>query len=153
MRPLPLKQTNNQRRINNQNFIPVKQNTVSGCSTYMATTKELVEQINRIFTEGRMEDFMDYLAEDVVWDMYTAASGHSTFNGKAELSKMDVGDMPEHTDFKFTKIIIEDNFASVQGSSTNKKANGEQYESNFCDIYQFEDDKIVKMTSYVVDLK
>ena len=118
----------------------------------MATTRELVEKINRIFTEGRMEEFMDYLAEDVVWDMYTAASGHNRFNGKAELSKMDSSDMPEHTDFRFTTIVIENDLASVQGTSTNKKSNGEQYESYFCDIYQFKNDKVVKMTSYVIDV-
>jgi len=33
-----------------------------------------------------MEAFIDYLAEDVVWDRYTASSGHPTFNGTAEIS-------------------------------------------------------------------
>ena len=117
----------------------------------MATTKELIEQINRLFTEGRMEAFMDYLAEDVVWEMYTSSSGHTTFNGMAEIRQMDGSDMPEHTNFRFGTIVIEGDRASVQGSSTNKKADGTEYESNFCDIYQFKDDKIVKMSSYVVD--
>ncbi|MGO1243932.1 nuclear transport factor 2 family protein [Sphingobacterium sp. JB170] len=117
----------------------------------MATTKELIEQINRLFTENRMEAFMDYLAEDVVWDMYTASSGRTTFNGKAELSQMDGSDMPEHTNFQFSTIVIEGDRASVQGLSTNKKADGTEYESNFCDIYQFKDDKVVRMGSYVVD--
>ncbi|NQD72602.1 nuclear transport factor 2 family protein [Sphingobacterium shayense] len=117
----------------------------------MATTKELVEQINLLFTENRMGDFMDYLADDVVWDMYTSSSGHSRFNGKSEIGAMDDSNMPEHTDFRFTTIVIDNNLASVQGSSTSQKAGGEQYESNFCDIYQFEGDKIIKITSYVVD--
>lgn len=117
----------------------------------MATTKELIEQINRLFTENRMEAFIDYLAEDVVWEMYTSSSGHTTFNGLAEISQMDGSDMPEHTNFRFSTIVIEGDRASVQGSSTNKKADGTQYESNFCDIYQFKDDKIIRMSSYVVD--
>lgn len=117
----------------------------------MATTKELIEQINRLFTENRMEAFMDYMAEDVVWDMYTASSGHTTFNGTAEINQMDGSNMPEHTNFRFSTIVIEGDRASVQGSSTNKKADGTEYESNFCDIYQFKDDKIVRMNSYVVD--
>jgi ketosteroid isomerase-like protein len=99
-----------------------------------------------------MEDFMDYLAEDVVWDMYSAAKGHTRFNGTEELSKMDSSDMPEHSDFRFSTIVIEGDRASVQGSSTTKKKDGTEYESNFCDIYQFKDGKIVKMSSYVVDI-
>jgi ketosteroid isomerase-like protein len=117
----------------------------------MATTKELIEQINLLFTKNRMEAFMDYLAEDVVWDMYTAASGHTTFNGTEEISKMDGSNMPEHTNFRFSTIVIEGDMASVQGSSTSKKKDGTEYESNFCDIYHFKNDKIVKMSSYVVD--
>ncbi|HEY1009922.1 MAG: nuclear transport factor 2 family protein [Daejeonella sp.] len=117
----------------------------------MATTKELIEQINRLFTDGRMEAFMDYLAEDVVWDMYSSSSGHTRFNGLEELSKMDGSDMPEHTNFRFSTVVIEGDMASVQGSSTNKRKDGTEYESNFCDIYHFKDDKVVKMSSYVVD--
>lgn len=94
---------------------------------------------------------MDYLAEDVVWEMYTSSSGHTTFRGKAELSQMDGSDMPEHSNFRFSTIVIEGDRASVQGSSTTKKSDGKEYESNFCDIYEFKDDKIVRMSSYVVD--
>ena len=94
---------------------------------------------------------MDYLAEDVVWDMYTTSSGHTTFNGMAEISQMDGSDMPEHTNFQFSTIVIEGNRASVQGSSTIKKTDGTEYDINFCDIYEFKDEKIIKMSSYVVD--
>lgn len=117
----------------------------------MKTTKELIEEINLLFTENRMEAFMDYMADDIVWDMYTAASGHTTFKGKEDFSKMDASDMPEHSNFRFSTIVIEGNRASVQGSSTNKKKDGTEYESNFCDIYEFKDEKVVKMSSYVID--
>jgi len=97
-----------------------------------------------------MDVFMDYLSEGVIWEMYTS-SGYTTFNGKAEVSQMGGNDMPEHTDFRFTTIIIEGELASVQGTSTSKKPDGMEHQSNFCDIYQFRDNKIVKITSYVVD--
>ncbi|WP_316788772.1 nuclear transport factor 2 family protein [Pedobacter frigoris] len=116
----------------------------------MATTKELIEQINLLFTENRMEDFMDYLSEDLVWDMYSA-KGHIRYNGAAELSNMDVSDMPEHSNFQFSTIVIEGDMASVQGTATKKESNGKEYQSNFCDIYHFKDDKVVKMSSYVID--
>ncbi|ACU04598.1 MULTISPECIES: nuclear transport factor 2 family protein [Pedobacter] len=119
----------------------------------MATTKELIEQINLLFTENRMEAFMDYLADDVVWDMYSSTSGHTTFNGIAEINQMDGSDMPQHTDFRFSTIVIEGDMASVQGSSKSKKVDGTEYESNFCDVYHFKNDKIIKMSSYIIDNK
>lgn len=119
--------------------------------TIMATTKELIQQINQLFTENKMESFMDYFAEDVVWDMYSAASGHTTFNGIAEMNQMDTSNMPQYSNFRFSTIVIEGDTASVQGSSITTKKDGTQYESNFCDIYHFKNDKIVKMSSYVVD--
>lgn len=117
----------------------------------MATTKELIEQINLLFTENRMEAFMDYLAEDVVWDMYSASSGHTTFNGIAEINQMNGSSMPQHTNFQFSTIVIEGDIASVQGSSTSKRKDDSEYETNFCDVYHFKNDKIVKMSSYVID--
>lgn len=119
----------------------------------MATTKELIEQINLLFTENRMEAFMDYLADDVVWDMYSSTSGHATFNGIAEINQMDGSDMPQHSDFRFSTIVIEGDMASVQGSSKSKKVDGTEYESNFCDVYHFKNDKIIKMSSYIIDNK
>lgn len=116
----------------------------------MATTKELIEQINHLFTENKLESFMDYFAEDIVWDMYSA-SGHTTFNGIAEINQMDGSNVAQHSNFRFSTIVIEGEMASVQGSSTTTKKDGTQYESNFCDIYHFKNDKIVKMSSYVVD--
>src|SRR5690606_16372295 len=110
-----------------------KQYALSDGFIFMAATKELIEQINRLFTENRMDAFMDYLAEDVVWEMYTSSSGHTTFNGIEDISQMDGSDMPEHTNFRFSTIVIEGDRASVQGSSTNRKADGTVYESNFCD--------------------
>ncbi|WP_285008252.1 nuclear transport factor 2 family protein [Pedobacter faecalis] len=117
----------------------------------MATTKELIEEINAMFTSGEMEKFLDYMAEDIVWEMYSSTSGHKKFNGKAELAGMDDGSMPVEMHFKFGQITIEGNVAAVEGTATGKRADGSPYESGFCDVYHFSNDKIVKMTSYVIE--
>lgn len=121
------------------------------CLSIMENTRQLVEKINQLFVEGNMERFMDYLAEDVVWEMFISSSGHTTINGKKELFNMDSSGMPAHTGFEFGTIVIEGNVASVQGTSTGKLNDGGAYKGYFCDVYHFRDDKIAKIESYIID--
>lgn len=116
----------------------------------MASTKEHIEKINTMFTSGNMENFMDYFSDDVTWDLYSSTKGHKHFNSKAEISEME-SDGSEHTGFTFTNIVIEGPVASVEGYSNVTKTDGTQTKANFCDIYHFRDDKIVKMTSYIIE--
>ncbi|RYF21939.1 MAG: nuclear transport factor 2 family protein [Flavobacteriales bacterium] len=117
----------------------------------MENTKQLIEKINQLFVEGNMESFLDYLAEDVIWEMYTSSTGRSVMNGKKEILGMDGSGMPEHTGFEFGTIVIEGNVASVQGTSTGKFKDGGEYKGYFCDVYHFQGDKIAKIESYVID--
>jgi len=121
------------------------------CLSVMENTRQLVEKINQLFVEGNMESFMDYLAEDVVWEMFTSSSGHTTINGKKEVFNMDGSGMPEHTSFEFGTIVIEGDVASVQGVSEGKLSDGGAYKGYFCDVYHFRDSKIAKIESYVID--
>lgn len=118
----------------------------------MKSTKEKIEEINKLFVDGDMERFMDYLADDVVWEMYTS-SGNMVMNGKSEVENMDGSDMPEHTSFEFSNVVIEGDIASVQGKSTGNGKDGTEYIGYFCDVYYFNDDKISKIVSYVIDNK
>jgi ketosteroid isomerase-like protein len=118
----------------------------------MATTKELIEQINLIFTENKMEEFMEFLSDDIVWEMHSSSSGHTKLEGKDAIMNMDMGDnMPEKMNFQFGTIIIEGDSASVECTSDGETPSGKSYKGTSCDIYHFKNDKIVKMTSYVID--
>ncbi|RZL05460.1 MAG: nuclear transport factor 2 family protein [Pedobacter sp.] len=118
----------------------------------MATTKELIEQINQIFRENKMEAFVDFLADEVVWEMHSSSSGHTTLKGKEAIGNMDGGEnMPVHMNFEFRTVIIEGNQASVECTSSGTTPNGKSYKGTSCDIYHFKNDKVVKMTSYVID--
>ena len=118
----------------------------------MATTKELIDQINQIFKENKMEEFINFLSDDIVWEMYSSSSGHTTHRGKDEISKMDGGEnMPLQMNFQFGTIIIDGDQAAVECTSSGETPNGKSYSGTSCDIYHFLNDKIVKMTSYVID--
>ncbi|GAB3920765.1 nuclear transport factor 2 family protein [Mucilaginibacter myungsuensis] len=118
----------------------------------MATTKELIEKINSFFSDGNMEAFMDYAADDMVWEMYSSTTGHTTLNGREAINSMEMPpNMPEKMEFKFDTIVIEGDIASVQGSSSGTRPDGKPYKGHFCDVYHFKNDKIAKMVSYVID--
>jgi uncharacterized protein len=118
----------------------------------MKSTKEKIEEINQLFVEGTMERFMDCLSDNVIWEMYTS-SGNMVMNGKSEVEKMDGSNMPEHTSFEFSTVVVEGDVASVQGKSTGKRRDGTEYVGYFCDVYHFEGDKVAKIVSYVIDNK
>jgi uncharacterized protein len=118
----------------------------------MATTKENIEKINALFVSGDMGGFMDYLADNVVWTLYTS-SGTKTYNSKDDLSNMDGANMPDPMHFEFADITIQDNVAAVEGIGTGTRPDGTEYRGNFCDVYHFEGDKVVKINSYVIDNK
>lgn len=94
---------------------------------------------------------MGYIADDMVWEMYTSTSGHTTLRGIEEIGNMDPGNMPEKMDFSFDTVVVEGDIAIANGSSTGVTKNGKPYKGNFCDIYQFSGGKIIKMTSYLID--
>ncbi|WP_316798147.1 nuclear transport factor 2 family protein [Pedobacter frigidisoli] len=118
----------------------------------MATTRELISKVNQIFGENRMDEFIDFLSDDIIWEMFSSSTGHTTLRGKEEISNMDGGEnMPERMYFQFGTIIIEGDKASVECTSAGIRPDGSQYSGASCDIYHFSNDKIVRMVSYVID--
>jgi|SRR5690606_27196842 len=117
----------------------------------METTKELIAKINRAFSENNMETFLNYLADDIVWEMHSSSSGHTTLTGKSEIRNMDPGNMPEQMNFQFGTIVVEGDVAAVEGTGSGTTPDGKQYTSNFCDIYHFKKGQIVKLSSFVID--
>lgn len=117
----------------------------------MKTTQELIQKINQAFEENDMEAFMSYLSEDVMWEMHNSTLGHITLRGIEEVVNMDRSNMPEQMNFRYGTIVIEGNTAAVEGSGKGEMRNGKKYRGNFCDIYHFENEKVVRIASYVID--
>lgn len=94
---------------------------------------------------------MHYVADNMIWEMHSSSSGHTTLTGKEEIANMDAGNMPEKMNFQFSTIVVEGDTATVAGTSDGITTDGKEYMGTFCDIYHFKDGKIVKMTSYIID--
>ncbi|MCX2575399.1 nuclear transport factor 2 family protein [Pedobacter sandarakinus] len=118
----------------------------------MPTTRELISKINKIFEENKIEEFITLLSDDIVWEMHSSSTGHTTLSGKNEIKNMGAGDkLPKRMFFKFGTIIIDGEKASVECTTSGEMPDGSQYKGFSCDIYHFSDEKVVRIISYVVD--
>lgn len=117
----------------------------------MATTKELIEKVNSAFKANDMATFNDMLAEEVIWEIHGSKNGHVRLNGKKEINEMEDEGMPQQMDFDYKSVIVDGNVAVVEGIGSGLQADGRTYKVSFCDVYHFENEKIVKLTSYTID--
>lgn len=111
--------------------------------------KKIVEQVNAAFAEGNNEGFLKLCADDVEWKMI----GEKTIKGKNAvrefLSSMECGGTePPH--FTVDALIAEGDSVVGYGDMTMKTETGEDDRYSYCDIYQFSNDEIVGLQSFVV---
>lgn len=113
--------------------------------------KEIIEKVNAAFAEGNIEGFLSFCAEDAEWQMV----GDKAFKGKEAIREF-MSSM-EHTGMeppKFTvdKVIAEGDSVVAYGGMTMEE-NGETVPYSYVDVYQFRDDEIIRLESFVVKHK
>jgi len=118
----------------------------------MTTKEKFIQELNQAFAKADVPFILNCMSDDIEWEMI----GGNTNKGKAEIEK----EMAQMKDFEITtmkidKIITHGKLASANGTFSMKE-NGEEKFYGFCDIYEFnafKEVKISKMTSYVIPLK
>lgn len=110
------------------------------------THKQLIEKVNASFEQNQPEKFLDMCAENVTWRM----AGHAVQEGKAAVRKFmaSMGDM-EPPKININSIISDGDRAACYGDMTMKDKDGSEAEFDYCDIYRFESEKIVDLTSFM----
>lgn len=114
----------------------------------MAVDKEnIVKQINDSFASNDLEGFLTHCAEDVKWTM----AGDKTSVGKETIREW-MKAMEGHDPPKFTvdKMISNDDSVVCCGDMTMKGQSGSEEAYSYCDIYQFDGEKVIELRSYVV---
>ncbi len=113
----------------------------------MAASKEdIVRQINEAFMQNNMEGFLDHCSEDVKWTM----AGEKTTVGKEQIREWmkDMKDC-EPPEFGVDRMISNEDSVVCFGDMKMKGENGEE-PYTYCDIYQFDGDKVIDLRSFVV---
>lgn len=112
--------------------------------------KEIVEKVNTAFLKGNFEGFLEFCADDVIWTIV----GDRTIKGKQAIRQWMKSMAAENSEPpKFTvadPVIGEGDFVAARGDMTMKDKDGKTVPYSYCDIYRFQNDKIVELTSFVV---
>lgn len=108
--------------------------------------KQTIEEVNAAFSQNNIEGFLELCAEDVKWTMI----GEKVVEGKDGIREFvsSMGDM-EPPKINNKQMIAEADSVAAFGEMTMKEK-GEIVPYAYCDVYQFQDDKIVELSSYVV---
>jgi ketosteroid isomerase-like protein len=108
--------------------------------------KEIIEKVNAAFTQGSTDGFLSYCAEDVVWTMV----GDTTVKGKEAIRKW-MGSMKiEPPKFTVNKVIADGDFGMAYGDMTMKDKDGKTAPYSYCDVYRFQNGKVIELTSFVI---
>ena len=112
------------------------------------SNKKIVERYMEAYNEGNHEKILSCLTEDVIWEM----PGFFNLTGKDSFDKEIANDafvgLPV---INTTRMVEEGNVIVAEGSVVSKFKNGATLDAVFCDVFHFENGKIKKLTSYVMD--
>lgn len=113
----------------------------------MSEQKQIVEKYMEGFRETNHEKILSCLTEDVIWEM----PGFYLHNGKAAFDKeIQHPNADGHPDIKVTRLVEEDNIVIAEGTVKAKMKDGKGIDAVFCDVFHFRNDKICKLTSYLM---
>lgn len=108
--------------------------------------KDVIEFYMESFRETNHEKILSCLTDDVEWNIH----GHRHLKGKekfdAEIENENFEGKPEIT---LHRMIEENNIVVAEGTVLAKPKNNSPVLLAFCDVFEFRDGKIKKLTSYL----
>lgn len=111
--------------------------------------KSIVDAINKTFDDNHTEAFLSYCADDVVWIM----PGNKTYKGKESIRQMMKSYPEEAPQFTIKDLIGEADMVMCRGNMEMKDKDGNNNDYVFCDVYKFNNSKVVELTSYIIKEK
>lgn len=109
--------------------------------------KEIVEQVDAAFGANNIEGFLELCAEDVKWEII----GDKTIEGKDAIRQFaaSMGGMAPPK-IENRRMIADGDSVAAHGTVTMASEAGKNTAYEYCDIYRFENEKIVELLSYVI---
>jgi len=115
----------------------------------LMSNKTIVEFYMDSFQESNHEKILSCLTDDVEWHIH----GHKSLKGKeafdAEIENENFEGKPEIT---VNRMIEENNIVVAEGTVLAKPKNSQPVLLAFCDIFEFRERKISKLTSYLTPM-
>lgn len=113
----------------------------------MTGQKQIVERYMDGFRATDHKKILSCLTDDVVWEL----PGFYLHNGIEAFDKEIANPNAEgHPDIIVTRLVEEGNIVVAEGTVKAKMKDGSKLDAVFCDVFHFTNDKISKLTSYLM---
>jgi ketosteroid isomerase-like protein len=113
----------------------------------MTPNKQTVEKYMQGFRESDHAAILSCLTEEVIWIM----PGHYKHIGKEAFDKeIENENFIGSPTIQVSSLIEENNVVVAEGAVQGKMKNGGILDAVFCDVFEMQDTKIKKLTSYLM---
>ncbi|SMC61343.1 Ketosteroid isomerase-related protein [Chryseobacterium sp. YR221] len=110
------------------------------------TNKEILEKANSAIVKGDYEGFLTFCADDVRWIFV----GDQTLHGKEEVRQYMAKAYLEPPNFSVETIVAEGEFVTAIGKIQIKDEDGQSSDSSYCDVWRFQNQKMVELKAFVI---
>ncbi len=108
--------------------------------------KSIVQNYMTSYAAGNHDGVLAILADDIIWNV----SGHIMQRGKdAYPEEMKKGNLQGNPAITITRMMKEGNIVVAEGTVSGIQTDGSNLDLVYCDVFEFEDGLIKKLTSYV----
>mgnify|MGYP003534114143 CR=1 FL=1 len=115
----------------------------------MSENKKIVEKYMEGFRESDHQKILSCLTEDIIWEM----PGVYKHIGKEEFDKeIENENFTGKPRIQIKRLVEENNIVIAEGSVQGEMVNGNKLDAVFCDVFILENEKIKKLTSYLMTL-
>lgn len=114
------------------------------------TQKETVQFYMDGFRKSDHQQILSCLTGDVVWDIpgHTSLRGQKAFDAEIENDAFE-----GRPAIEVTRLVEEGHIVVAEGRVQSRMKNGTLLDAVFSDVFEFEQGKIKKLTSYLVPLQ
>jgi uncharacterized protein (TIGR02246 family) len=119
--------------------------------TAVGNTRELIQSLIEAFDNNDVEAILRHFTEDIEWTIV----GNDTLSGKKGIEDF-FNAHPQMKMLSSTKdhFVIDGDTVVVNGEvDCENESTGARHDMFYCDIYELEEGKVRKMTSYCIDKK
>lgn len=111
---------------------------------------QFVQKLNDAFYCGNREFILSHVSDDIKWNIVgmPAVCGREDFIKVMEIMESAAGGFPG---MQIKNIISEGEYIVVESSGSAKNNPGKSYRPSFCEVYRVKDEKIMELTTYIVD--
>lgn len=115
----------------------------------MTENKRTVIKYIEGFEASDHEKILSCLTDDITWYMpgMFNLQGKEEFDGEIENESF-VG----RPSLEITRLTEEDNVVVAEGSVKSQMKSGDTFNAMFCDVFEFEDGKIMRLTTFLMNI-